>query len=112
MRRHYQNMNNRYQSANVTLSVVTARDADRNVADAAARARRGVASHRHKGKRGRNAKLKKYGFPHHYAKKRRSFVKTTDAFSSPEPTIFSAFSDVFPHCVAVDAHSPYERRGE
>ena len=39
MRRHYQNMNNRYQSANVTLSVVTARDADRNVADTLARMR-------------------------------------------------------------------------
>ena len=91
MRRHYQNMNNRYQSANVTLSVVTARDADRNVADAAARVRRGVASHRHKGKRGRNAKLKKHGFPHHYAKKRRSFVKTTDVFLPKNRLFFPLF---------------------
>ena len=52
----YQNTNNRYQSANVTLGLLRQRDADRNATDTAARVRRGVASHRHEVMRGQTKK--------------------------------------------------------
>ncbi|MBR0283581.1 MAG: hypothetical protein IJQ81_18630 [Oscillibacter sp.] len=52
IRCHYGSTNNRYQTANVTLDVVTARDADTHITDAAARVRHSIATRRHEVVRG------------------------------------------------------------